>query len=126
MASETFTSGVPQALTANAFTRSGYTFAGWATSSGGSVVYSDQETITASASQTLYAIWTANPATYKVTFSANGGGGTMANETFTSGVPKALTANAFTRSGYTFAGWATSSGGIGRLLRPADDRRDRQ
>ena len=63
------------------------------------------------ASETLYAVWTPTVVTYAVTFSANGGGGTMANETFTSGVPKALTANAFTRSSYTFAGWATSSGG---------------
>ena len=110
MSNETFTSGVPQALTLNGFTRAGYTFAGWGTSSGGPVVYTDGQTVTIGATETLYAIWTAVP-TYTVTFNANGGSGTMSNETFTSGVPKALTLNAFTRAGYTFAGWGTSSGG---------------
>lgn len=49
--------------------------------------------------------------TYSVKFNANGGTGSMANETFESGVAKALTANAFTRTGYTFQGWATTSTG---------------
>ena len=49
--------------------------------------------------------------TYSVKFNANGGTGTMANESFTYGTAKALTANAFTRTGYTFQGWATSASG---------------
>ena len=49
--------------------------------------------------------------TYSVKFNANGGTGTMANESFTLGTAKALTANAFTRTGYTFDGWATSATG---------------
>ena len=48
---------------------------------------------------------------YTVKFNANGGTGTMANESFTYGTAKALTANAFTRTGYTFQGWATSANG---------------
>lgn len=48
---------------------------------------------------------------YSVKFNANGGTGTMANESFTYGTAKALTANAFTRTGYTFKGWATSASG---------------
>jgi uncharacterized repeat protein (TIGR02543 family) len=48
---------------------------------------------------------------YSVKFNANGGKGTMANESFTYGTAKALTANAFTREGYTFQGWATSASG---------------
>ena len=48
---------------------------------------------------------------YSVKFNANGGSGTMANESFTYGTAKALTANAFTREGYTFQGWATSASG---------------
>ena len=48
---------------------------------------------------------------YSVKFNANGGTGTMANESFTYGTAKALTANAFTREGYTFQGWATSASG---------------
>ena len=53
----------------------------------------------------------ASPFPYSVKFNANGGTGTMANESFTYGTAKALTANAFTRAGYTFQGWATSANG---------------
>ena len=48
---------------------------------------------------------------YTVKFNANGGTGTMANQAFTYGTAKALTANAFTRTGYVFQGWATSASG---------------
>ena len=48
---------------------------------------------------------------YTVKFNANGGTGTMANQSFTYGTAKALTANAFTRTGYVFQGWATSASG---------------
>ena len=48
---------------------------------------------------------------YTVKFNANGGTGTMANQSFTYGTSKALTANAFTRTGYVFQGWATSASG---------------
>lgn len=48
---------------------------------------------------------------YSVKFNANGGTGSMANESFIYGMEKALTANAFTRTGYTFQGWATSANG---------------
>ena len=49
--------------------------------------------------------------TKTVTFSTNGGSGVMAPQT--SDIPTALTANAFTRSGYTFTGWNTDPGGLG-------------
>jgi len=46
-------------LTSNGFTRPGFNFAGWATSSGGSVVYSDGQSVTMGSSNiTLYAKWT--------------------------------------------------------------------
>ena len=51
------------------------------------------------------------PNSYTVTFSANGGSGSMAPETASTAT--ALTLNTFTRSGYTFAGWNTASGGTG-------------
>src|SRR5574344_1783182 len=44
-----------------------------------------------------------------VTFNANGGVGTMSSQSFATGVAQALTANVFTRSGYTFLGWAAES-----------------
>jgi len=50
---------------------------------------------------------------YTVTFDANGGEGTMSAQTFEAGVSQAITANTFTRSGYTFIGWNTSPDGSG-------------
>jgi len=57
--------------------------------------------------KTLTANFAAN--TYNVVFNKNGGSGTMSNQSHTYGSSKALTSNAFTRSGFTFAGWATSA-----------------
>jgi uncharacterized repeat protein (TIGR02543 family) len=110
MSNQTYTAGSAQALTTNGFSKTGFTFAGWATSSGGSVVYSNLQSITLYETTTVYAKWTAN--TYAVTFFTNGGsGGSMSDQSFTAGTPFSLTSNGFTRSGYSFAGWATSSGG---------------
>jgi uncharacterized repeat protein (TIGR02543 family) len=47
---------------------------------------------------------------YTVTFNANGGTGTMANQTFTV-AGATLTRNTFTRAGRTFGGWATTAAG---------------
>jgi len=114
MANESFTYDVAKSLTANAFARTGYTYQGWATTAAGSKVYSNQQVVsnlTASANGTvnLYAVWKAN--SYSVKFNANGGTGTMANESFTYDAAKALTANAFARTGYTYQGWATDAAG---------------
>ena len=117
MSDQNFTYGTSQNLTANTFTRTGYTFAGWATSANGNKVYNDKQSVnnlssTNGATVTLYAKWTAN--TYTVKFNANGGSGTMNNQSFTyDEEPKALTTNAFTRTGYTFAGWNTKADGTG-------------
>ena len=48
---------------------------------------------------------------YTVKFSANGGNGSMSNQTFTQGKPQNLRANSFTRDNYTFGGWATDPKG---------------
>ena len=53
------------------------------------------------------------PATVTVTFNANGGTGTMAPQTFATGVAQALTANAFTKGNYPFNGWNTAADGSG-------------
>ena len=188
------TSTVITALSVNTFTRSGYTFAGWATSTSGAVVYADQANYEFASDLNLYAIWTANgplinlaqiygsvllaggqtlhlegtdfrsgatvtvegsdcvvaghtssviecttpsiasfgtksvvvtnsdlsfssigvlfassAVSHSVTFFPNGGMGSMNVETST--VTATLTLNAFTRSEYTFSGWATSSNG---------------
>lgn len=54
------TASISTALTSNSFIRSGYTFAGWSTSAGGSVAYSDGASYSFAADVTLYAQWTSN------------------------------------------------------------------
>lgn len=95
-------------LTANPFTRTGFGFTGWATTPGGSVVYADQEEFPFSSSATLFAQWVALPS---VTFSANLGVGADAVQYQSGTAP--LTANTFTREGFTFSGWNTEEDGSG-------------
>lgn len=108
MMNSTFTVDTEQALRANGFARTGYTFQGWSTDRlATSATYTDGQTVTnlatAGSTVTLYAIWVPN--TYTVKFDANGGEGTMADQTFTYDVRQTLTANTFTREGFTFQGW---------------------
>ena len=103
---------VPLAL--NGFQKTGYKFSGWATSSGGDVIYGNGATVsnlTASAGGTfnLYAKWT--PIEYTIAFDANGGAGEMAGTNVVYDATIYLPANEFTRIGYTFLGWATNSAG---------------
>lgn len=51
------------------------------------------------------------PTSYTVTFDANGGTGTTAAQT--ASASGALTANGFSKAGYTFAGWNTAANGTG-------------
>jgi uncharacterized repeat protein (TIGR02543 family) len=98
------------ALTSNSFSYSGYTFAGWNSAANGSgTSYADGASYGFGSSVTLYAQWT--PVLPTVTFNANGGTGSMSNES--SSTSKSLTANTFTRSGYTFLGWNTAANGSG-------------
>ena len=60
---------------------------------------------------------------HTVSFDANGGAGTMAAET--ADEPEALTADAFTRAGYSFAGWNTAADGSGTLIATALHTRSR-
>ena len=111
-----FTEGVSQKLSANTFTRSGYTFVGWNSSADGSGrSYSNEESLTLNeeTSLTLYAQWQKNVTYAKVTFNSNGGTGNMAEQSFTVSVSQKLSANTFTRSGYTFVGWNSSADGSG-------------
>lgn len=97
-------------------TRSGYTFQGWATSSGGSVAYAAGANYTANAAVTLYAKWAA--ITYSVTYNANGGSGAPGNQTKTHGTTLILSSTAPTRSGYTFVGWGTSASATNASYQP--------
>ena len=101
-----------KALSKNTFTRTGYTFTGWALSSTGEKVYDDEEVVknlAQSGEVTLYAVWTAH--TYTVRFYKNNeqATGEMADQSFTYDELKALTKNAFVLANMKFAGWAKSS-----------------
>lgn len=100
-------------LTENAYTRTGYTFAGWNTKEDGSgkayanldsvknMTTSDDETVI------LYAQW--KPNTYTIIYDGNGAtAGSTASSQHTYDTEKALTANSFLRTSYTFIGWSTS------------------
>lgn len=95
----------------NGFTRSGYAFAGWNTAPDGSgTTYSVGQSVTISANLTLYAIWARQ---YTISFSANGGSGTVATIVTTSATVT-LPSNGFTRSGFKFTGWNTAADGSGQ------------
>lgn len=109
--SQTKTQNVTLTLSSTKPTRSGYTFLGWSTSSTAtSPTYYASGSYTANASVTLYAVWSKNPpATYTVSFNANGGSGAPSSVTKTDGVTLYLPTTEPYRSNYEFLGWSTSS-----------------
>ena len=117
MSNSTFTMDLYETLTSNSFTRTGYTFAGWNTKADGSgTSYSDKASVknltsTDGGTVTLYAQWEAN--TYTVKFNSNGGSGSMSSMSMTYGTSSTLTANSYSLTGYTFAGWNTKADGSG-------------
>ena len=104
-------------LTANGFTKTGYTFKNWNTKADGSgTSYADKASVknltaTAGGTVNLYAQWTANK--YTVAYNANGGTGTMANQELTYDKAATLNTNTFKRTGYRFNGWNTKADGTG-------------
>ena len=100
-------------LSANCFTRKGYVFIGWSTSKTGAVSLKNGQAVKNLAKGgktiTLYAQWAVQ--NYLVAFFANGGSGSMSLQKHTYGKAANLTANKFTRRGYSFQGWATSANG---------------
>ena len=112
MSTTTFTVGEAGELRANAFTKTGYEFMGWATSKTATEpeYYNGQSVsfdVASGTTVTLYAVWSTN--TYYVEFRDNGGKGEMANQAIKYGESTALTPNAFTREGYTFLGWSKTA-----------------
>lgn len=88
-------------------TRTGYDFVGWSTSSSASsATYSAGGTYSSNSATTLYAVWKAR--TYTVTFNANGGSVDPDSKSVTYNSTYG-TLPTPTRTGYTFAGWYTSS-----------------
>ena len=113
MTDQTFTYDVAQNLTANAFDRSGYTFAGWAKSENGNVVYSDKQSVsnlttTDGGTVVLYAKWT--PITYTITYNLNGGSVATSNPTSYNIETPTFTLNNPTKEDCRFTGWTGSNG----------------
>lgn len=103
----------PSPLTANSFTLTDRTFLGWNTLADGTgTPYGDGASFpfSSSGTQILYAQWSEAP-TRTVTFLANGGSGTMADQS--ANEPSALNLVGFTRAGYVFSGWNTQANGSG-------------
>lgn len=110
--SQTFEVGVEAELTGNTFTKQNNDFLGWSTDKDATTAtYTDKQKVKdlGAADETikLFAIWKAH--TYTVNFDANGGEGTMSTQQIAVGQAVALTQNAFTRSSYSFVGWALES-----------------
>lgn len=107
MANSAHTYDIAKNLTANGFSKAGYSFMGWSlTSLAQTPEFANGQSIlnlTAVNGEiiTLYAVWSINH--YNIVFNANGGiGGTSAS--MASG--ESLTAPVVTRAGFTFAGWS--------------------
>lgn len=117
MPSQHFIYDQAQALASNAFTKTGYAFDGWSTRQDGSgeAFSNEQEARNLAANHgdtiTLYAKWA--PITYRVTFDANEGDGSMEDQRLSFDQPDRLHVNQFARTGYLFAGWNTQADGSG-------------
>lgn len=95
--------------------RDGYTFSNWNTAANGSgTTYAAADTFTITNDVTLYAQWA--PVTYTVSYNGNGntGGSAPADQTKSHDVGLTLAeAGTLVKTGYSFAGWNTSSDGLG-------------
>lgn len=90
--------------THNGVARDGYVFTGW-----------DKDPSKPVEGDTVYTA-RYRPAVYKIRFDANGGTGTMADQSRTYDRKQALTANTFAREGYRFTGWNTRGDGKGKAF----------
>lgn len=90
--------------THNGVARDGYVFTGW-----------DKDPSKPVEGGTVYTAQY-RPAVYKIRFDANGGTGTMADQSHTYDRRQTLTANAFAREGYRFTGWNTRGDGKGKAF----------
>lgn len=97
---------------ANGFTRDGYTFVRWDTAKDGSgTAYGEgkngvSQYVMKPAGNDLYAIWKANPATIQYRNDWPNTTGSTPDTTGVTGQDVTIARNGFTRTGYTFTGWA--------------------
>ncbi len=107
--------GETAVLTENRFTKEGWTFDGWATSSAGEVEYDNNDDITMELSDsciTLFAKWTA--INYTITYNENNpqASGVITNQVIPCDSTENLNENNFSILGFSFIGWSTTSDGI--------------
>ena len=106
-ASQTKVYGVTLTLSSTIPYRFNYEFLGWsASSSATTATYTAGGSYTGNASVTLFAVWKYKPATYTVSYDANGGTGAPGRQTKTYGVTLTLTTIQPTRQNYLFGGWS--------------------
>lgn len=101
-------------LIENPFLRKGYSFVGWGMEPTSVETFGEMEEVSnLSAAQggvvSLYAIW--RPNQYRVRFNANGGTGTMGDQSLSYGSAVRLLGNVFYWTGMEFAGWARTPEG---------------
>lgn len=112
-ASQALRYGTRTTLRKNTFTKSGYVFMGWSLTPNGNVTHKDEqlvEGVTANGGKVhFYARWAVR--NYSVHFSANGGRGSMADQSFVFGTPSQLRAIAFTLANNVFVGWSLTPDG---------------
>ena len=120
MDDQPFTYNEEKALSANGFTRAGYTFMGWSTTQNGEVVYGDKAevtnlTTTNNATVNLYAQWLSQTPTYTINFDKQNGtnGTSSATVQYQNNNYNPATVGAPTRANYTFGGYYTQAEGAG-------------
>ncbi len=125
-ATQTLLFGATASLSANAFTRAGYSFTGWNTAAGGSgSSYANGASYTMGAADfTLYAQWA--PIVYTLSYSENGAAGAPAVPVDGTAYSPGQTAVVMDNTGYSatnavFVGWNTQAGGSGTGYSAADN-----
>ncbi len=119
MNNQTFTYDVAQKLKTNRFYKYNHVFTGWNTKADGTgTSYENEETVsnlskTANETITLYAQWQRVQEYVTIHYDANGGEGTIEDQSVHSSTSVTLEENVFTREGYTFTGWNTKADGSG-------------
>ncbi len=116
-------------LTSNGFTKTGYTFAGWATEAAGAVVYTDGQEVSNLTTENngtvgLYAKWTANGYTVELDIEEDHHGSLEGKTTSQSVTYDAATVTVPNlpkgADGYALMGYFTEAGGEGTKLINAD------
>ena len=113
-ANSSHTYDVFHTLTTNGFTKTGYTFSGWATSASGAAVYTNGQSVANNNSKQRNhnTLCQMDSKYLHITYNGNGAtGGSTVNSSHTYDVTSALTPNGFTLANSLFLGWSTTPTG---------------